>query len=450
MKKILFILSLLIITILVLLPKILSSPFGTKLVIAYLEKKTDKKISIERLDLHWMGPQNISYIVITSPDYSLSIKRLTTPSSLWNFLVKNMENIHAEASIEGGTLSLSSPKLGVFDFFGSITARGDEYVAHIEGKAIQEQQQGTFSLQAQLHNDHYSFDLIAKNFPTSFLDPLYPTAPPSNILGIVADITCSGTLQKNEGPIELSIQAERASLQLSLQKNNHLITLRAPLKASLMITPSLLQTLRSSIPGFSSLDILSKTPIHLWIDKEGFLLPWDHKKNITIKKGIIDFGQMTTSSQIALLSLFHVLKFSIHSSLDRTEMWFSPLEFQMQQENISIGRVDILVDRSLHICSWGNIDWKNDKIQMTLGINADTLQHAFGITMLSNDYVMKVPITGKIGKIKIDSTTAAAKIAALKASSSQKGIAGILGLFVQKLDNQDDVPSPKRPFPWEN
>jgi hypothetical protein len=132
------------------------------------------------------------------------------------------------------------------------------------------------------------------------------------------------------------------------------------------------------------------------------------------------------------------------------EIWCSPLEIQIRNGILYISRMDMLIDNSIHICTWGQIDLIKDKVKMTLGITAQALNYSFGVTNLPKNYVLQVPVRGSLTDIKIDTSKAAYKIAALKAVRIQDNIfSQIIDLLKQKYDDQSDVPAPRRPFPWE-
>ena len=131
------------------------------------------------------------------------------------------------------------------------------------------------------------------------------------------------------------------------------------------------------------------------------------------------------------------------------DVWFTPLFFSLHDGLLTTSRIDFLIDQTIHICTWGNIDYLSDRLDMYVGLPAETLQQSFGIEQLPADYVMKIALRGTMKKPKLATHAAAAKIAALLAAqkSSQNWLSsGILGIFGEIDSN---VPPPHRPFPWE-
>lgn len=125
-------------------------------------------------------------------------------------------------------------------------------------------------------------------------------------------------------------------------------------------------------------------------------------------------------------------------------------------------RTEILISNTYQVCIWGGLDFPAQKVDMVLGLTASCLKIAFGIKNLPDDYVLQIPMKGKMDNVKINTSKATAKIAALllwqqKAVSGAfgKSSAGaVLGEFMNKLGPLPDIgskaPPAKRPFPWEN
>ena len=110
--------------------------------------------------------------------------------------------------------------------------------------------------------------------------------------------------------------------------------------------------------------------------------------------------------------------------------------------------MDALVANSLHLCSWGDIELEKGRLDMSLGLTADTLRKAFGIRNLADDYVLKIQLKGTVAEPKLATSAALAKIAALLAAQkTAKGLpGGIVNLFTQQ---QNDIPPANHPLPWE-
>src|SRR5690606_34549150 len=127
-----------------------------------------------------------------------------------------------------------------------------------------------------------------------------------------------------------------------------------------------------------------------------------------------------------------MLKSNPLSSTKEMEVWFTPLFFKLENGILETGRMDALAAGSVHFCSWGNINLVKDRIDMILGLTADTLKRVFGLKQISKSYVLKIPITGSIHDPKLAASAGAAKIAALIAAQrAPKGAGGLLNIFLQ-------------------
>ena len=159
-------------------------------------------------------------------------------------------------------------------------------------------------------------------------------------------------------------------------------------------------------------------------------------------------GQIHCTNGGSLSALISLFKNKFLFGTKEMTIWFSPLYFRLQNGLLQTSRMDALVADTIHICSWGNIDWIHDRLDMNLGLPADTLKSAFGIDPLPREYVLKIPISGSTQNPKLATGTALAKIAALLAAQKtpHKLSNGILNIFTQ---SDADVPPPNHPFPWE-
>jgi hypothetical protein len=108
---------------------------------------------------------------------------------------------------------------------------------------------------------------------------------------------------------------------------------------------------------------------------------------------------------------------------------------------------------SLDIATWGNVDLPRQRVDMILGLTAQSLEAALGINWLQPQYVLKVPMKGPFKQVKIGTDKALAKLGLILARKQIKPKAGGWGDVIDAIggiaDDQSDVPPPKRPFPWE-
>jgi hypothetical protein len=271
------------------------------------------------------------------------------------------------------------------------------------------------------------------------------------ILGNPINLQCFTTLRGNQGLFDCSLSTPNIDSEIHGGIADHALTLRQPMTASVRLTPELSQWIMRDMNPLFVTGIEAKNPIRLRIEPSRFLCPLDsfQIQQIQIGQGSIDMGQIRCTNGGSLASLIGLLKNSSLSSVQQMNVWFTPLYFSLQHGILQTSRIDALVADAVHICTWGSIDYIHDKIDMQIGLPADTLKHFFGIKKLPNDYVMKIHLTGSIKKPSLATNAAAAKIAALLGAqkSSHDWLTG--GIFSLFGETDPNVPPPHRPFPWE-
>ena len=103
---------------------------------------------------------------------------------------------------------------------------------------------------------------------------------------------------------------------------------------------------------------------------------------------------------------------------------------------------------------WGDINFVRRYVDMILGLTAQSLKAALGISGLDPSYVLQVPVKGPFGNVQVDKGTATSRIALLIARKQVAPRAGVWGQVFGAIggmaDDQSDVPPPKPPFPWQN
>ena len=125
----------------------------------------------------------------------------------------------------------------------------------------------------------------------------------------------------------------------------------------------------------------------------------------------------------------------------------------MNRGKMHVDRTEILYNNAYQICLWGGINFPKRYVDMTLGLTAPVLRSALGIQGIDDNYVLKVPVEGLFGNVKIDTVAATGKIAFLvarKQIAPKTGIWGqVLGAVGNLADDQSNVPPPNIPFPWQ-
>jgi len=304
-------------------------------------------------------------------------------------------------------------------------------------------------------------------FPTDALDVVARTAGQSSLsmatlFGPQVNFSANSSLTQWNGPVKFQLNSPniRASLDGSMTQGT--LTLNDSFHMQMSITPDLSRLILNSLNPLSLSAVSTQAPITLEIPAAGFsypLYPWN-AAHINIPQGRIELGKLYCHNEGNVNVALGLLKLSQLS--DNLELWFAPLDFHIQNGILDCERTEILISNAYQICTWGAVDFVAREVDMILGLTAGCLKKAFGIKNLPENYVLQIPMRGPFNNVKINSSKATAKIAALllwqqKAVSGAfgNGAAGaILGEFMNKLgplpDGDSKAPAPKKPFPWGN
>ncbi|MFI5343596.1 MAG: hypothetical protein ACHQUC_05175 [Chlamydiales bacterium] len=258
-------------------------------------------------------------------------------------------------------------------------------------------------------------------------------------------------LEQLTGPVTGEIQGDigRASLKGQLAKG--ILTLNAPFEWSIKVTPLLGENVLKKNTPFLSSAVSSDHPIMLSIDPEGFscpLIPFDLTKAV-VNKGKIVAGKVYFLNQGELKTL---LNYITPVSDNRLTIWFTPMFFQMHAGDIHLQRFDMLIANLYTLACWGDIDIKSQNLDLVLGLTAPSLNYAFGVQGLDEDYILQVPIKGRKGKIEIDKAKMIGRISALVAQLKGGNKGKLLGSLLEIAVSDHADPTPPRPtthpFPW--
>lgn len=438
------------------LPQFFSSSFGKPFFERALDKKFNAKVAIGSLHLSWFGPQAFEKTEFSSLDLNGSIERASSNVPLW----------HLSEFGNGFTLKsgfFSFPRYGTLSI-GPVNAQVAGHDVQVEGKASQG---GSFNINGKIYSKT-DFDIAAKfhAMPSSPLDQLLKAKGIlSASLGPTFDLSMTALYNQGEGHLDADLSAPHLKAALRGQIAEDALLLKEPFTASLNFTKDLSQAIERRV-------LEAKNPIALRIETTGASIPLFPKddassgaplgallnpffpERLEIGQATLDLGQLVCTGLHPLISLFALLnKAPIASSTDL--VWFTPVEFAVNKGTLALGRIDVLIANSIHLCGWGDVQLSGGTLDMRLGIPADTLEQSLRIRSLSRNYVLQIPVHGTVQDPKLDTGSAAAKIGAFVAGkqisklSKKTGVLG--GLFNQAPLSQEDteVPPAKRPFPWE-
>lgn len=431
------------------LPLFLSHRLGKTLVIEALEAKTGAHIELETLQLSWFGPQLVKGLAVTQGDMEASIGSLQIDTPLWNLKSKD-----PHITLHQGTFSTAAlGKEQIEDIEGQIQGTSIQ----IQGKTLYNSLTGHLSIAGTFRSfADFEGKVDIQNLPVALVDRLCQ-AKQLLLQALGPTLDAQATVQKkvSEGTFSLTLQSPHANASCVGRLQEDRLTLTEPLLLSLQMTSSLSDALTASINPLWVTGIAARNPITLRIAPEGFSIPLHpfSLDQVQIGLGTLNLNQLICENGRPLNTLLQFLKATPLSSSKQTEIWTTPVTFRMQKGVVELSRVDALVARSIHLCLWGDIDMKQEKLHLFLGLPAETLQRSFNITHLPPTYVLKIPVRGTLHNPEIATTEAAAKITALLASEQihkkSLGFGKAIDLFLKPVTTDGDIPPPQHPFPWE-
>jgi len=295
-----------------------------------------------------------------------------------------------------------------------------------------------------------------QHLPTVFLDALSnikdPSgAPPSAFLGDLVNASLDVELIKENGRLNIDVDGTNCRANLAGTVANGILYLNEPLKATMTISPKMNEILAKS----AKVVVASmKNPIGLVISDKGFSVPIKSLalKSTNLSYGMIDFGQITCRNTGSTSDVSGIFKMEGDQNL--ISSWFAPMEFNIRNGLMYVDRTEILYNRAYQVALWGDINFVRRYVAMTLGLTAQSLRAALGISGLDPDYVLQVPVEGPFDNVRIDKGAATSKIALLitrKQIAPQAGVWGqVFGAIGGLADDQSGVPPAKPPFPWQN
>ncbi|MDN3504117.1 MAG: hypothetical protein P0S95_00910 [Rhabdochlamydiaceae bacterium] len=293
--------------------------------------------------------------------------------------------------------------------------------------------------------------LSVSKLPTKLLDALsqpFVAFPFSGVLGANLNANIDIQMQNDIKKLDLSVDATDADLSLKGTALPDKFLLDTPIEGSLKLTTSLSHILFDNL-GFSIRK--SQLPITLDISDRGFILPLTQNglDKLQIGLAILNPGQIVAVNKGTLSGINSIFKIQGTNTM---QLWFAPFYTSFHQGVLNIQRTEILVDRALHICIWGEIDYLRKYVNLTIGLTAQALRKTLNVSGIPDSYVLQVPLTGPFDNVKLQKGAITAKMALLlggQAAPTNSIFGAAVSVFNSLMNDQSKVPPPKRPYPWE-
>lgn len=258
-------------------------------------------------------------------------------------------------------------------------------------------------------------------------------------------------LQNLTGPIQAEINGTNGKAYIKGHLANGALQLDEPLTWSIRVTPLLGKNILSKNAPFLSTLIGADNPIQLTIDPQGFscpLVPFDLTKT-SVEKGTIDAGKLHFLNQGDLNS---ILSYITPVSDSQMTIWFTPIFFQLHQGDLHLKRFDMLVAYLYTLACWGKMDLNSHDFDLVLGLTSQSLNQAFAVEGLNNNYILQVPIKGRKGHVEVDKAKIIGRVSALVTQMKGGNKGKILGSILEMAVSDGTDPTPPEPttnpFPW--
>ncbi|MBX3719660.1 MAG: hypothetical protein KF898_08440 [Parachlamydiales bacterium] len=312
------------------------------------------------------------------------------------------------------------------------------------------------------------FTVNASQFPSRVLDMIAraqgkTSLPFSTIFG--ETITTDALLDVKEltGPVSLNLNSPNSRFSLKGKLLKGALLLDQPLHAQGMVTTEISRLFLKEVNPLSISYIYSNDPVTMEISNTDFyvpLYPFDPSR-VNVSRARIELGQIYCRNEGNISATLSLLKNKQFAKEKEMMLWFAPIDLKIDKGVVDIERTEILISHTFDIAIWGKYSMVKDYVDMILGLPAETLQKAFGVKGLPENYVLTIPMKGPSDNVKIDTGKATSKVAMLLAWQQGGSIAGsaggqagaMMGQFLGKLatlpDKDTKVPPAKHPFPWE-
>jgi hypothetical protein len=304
---------------------------------------------------------------------------------------------------------------------------------------------------------HIEMDAKLEDIPLELLEVLPQTKENgkkiTQLLGPKMNVACTCKIEElKNGLVNADIKSDHLTSTLSSSLKQGKLYLNSPCKVRLELTENAGKELFKGVSPMLATGIQADHPLDIVIDDNGFCVPLSPfvKQGIQVKKATINLGKIKVNKGGALDVIAALLNLP---SSDKMSLWFTPLYLEVRNGVVICSRSDALLDNTVQIATWGTIDLVHDNVDMIVGVLGPGLARSLRLSRMDPNYVLQLPLRGKLATATIDKTKATAKIASLgmmqTKDQTQALIGGLIGIAAQALDKDAPVPPPTTfPYPW--
>jgi hypothetical protein len=485
-KILLYAISILLI-ILFLAPTILSSKLAKEVLNKEINKRWKKgSIQVEKLSLSWFGTQVFKDLHVQDEkngSFHASSLELRAPlfRVLWKRHVKNV-------SIEDGCVSFRSKEGQPFllsHINGDIKLpRKASRNLKLDIKAIVQKDPnlncssdlsseggGSIDIQGSISNIRLgkSFNISGatgglsaelKNFP---LEPLIQffnihgenRKMISALIGNMLNADAEVQLKQGDGTVVANLSSDKSEAFVDASLKDNVLSLNKPFVGKIEVSRDLAYPILSRLNPLLVNAVGAENPITLTIPEKDVSIPLNpfRIEKMTIPYGSFTMGKMILANDGTLYSLISMLGIRELQQMKRLNVWFTPQYFSIREGIVDAQRIDLLIANQLHMAHWGQVNLKNETINLTMGLTAQALRRAFGIKNTPSQQMLLIRINGPMKNPRVDTSGIATQVATMLAldKTSQIGslVKGVLEIAGAPTPLSPAPPPTTQPFPWE-
>lgn len=271
------------------------------------------------------------------------------------------------------------------------------------------------------------------------------------LFGHALDIHAQAQLQNLNGPLQALIKGPEGEIHFAGQLKKGVLTLNKPLEGSVRMTPLFIQTFLAANAPLLNSAVGAENPLIFSIDPSQFscpLIPFQLDQ-VKIEKGQLSLGKLNFRNEGELQSILSMIR-PINSQY--LTIWFTPIYFDLNHGILSLKRFDMLVGHAYTLANWGSLNLMTQQANFVLGLTAQTLQYAFNVQGLDDNYILQIPLHTAKGKVEVDKKKALTRISSLAAQMHGGDKGKLLGNILDMVLSEKGEPYPSpttQPFPWQ-
>ncbi|MDJ0956979.1 MAG: hypothetical protein QNI91_08990 [Arenicellales bacterium] len=318
-----------------------------------------------------------------------------------------------------------------------------------------------FTEDGQFNSDGLSLQLDGnlQKLPMALLDQLLSMEGLMvAALGNTADITLDTNLRQMVGPLNLGLQSTTSTFDIKARLDNEGLVLTEPLVAEVQVTPAIGKIALGKIHPIFETAQSSDQPLRLKIPREGVLIPirdFDISKTV-IPQMTLDLGNLILRSGWLLNGATGLAREFGALRSSEPQQWtalFTPAVLKMNDGKVTYERrLDLLLDKRLHLATWGTVDIANDRADLTLAFMPETLEKVFRLTAAAND-ALRIPIRGTLSRPSVDFGRAGLDLERLRQqqrlAEKDKLVGALVGTVAKTaIGGTPMPPASVDPLPW--